>query len=190
MADVAHLVRASGCGSEGRGFDPLHSPHRKTSIQYRIDVFLLPYCLCYTTDMQLSSLLKRIVSLEYLFAAVLVALFFVNVGHFDWWWLIILFPLFDASMIGYLISSHVGAITYNIVHSLIGPAMLTVLYIFTAGHTAADSIRQYSADSFLLFIILIWLFHIFVDRALGFGLKHSEGFHHTHLGKIGKAAKK
>ena len=26
MADVAHLVRASGCGSEGRGFDPLHSP--------------------------------------------------------------------------------------------------------------------------------------------------------------------
>ena len=26
MANVAHLVRASGCGSEGRGFDPLHSP--------------------------------------------------------------------------------------------------------------------------------------------------------------------
>lgn len=26
MADVAHLVRATGCGSVGRGFDPLHSP--------------------------------------------------------------------------------------------------------------------------------------------------------------------
>ena len=26
MADVAQLVRASGCGSEGRGFDPHHSP--------------------------------------------------------------------------------------------------------------------------------------------------------------------
>ena len=31
MANVAHLVRASGCGSEGRGFDPLHSPQRKSS---------------------------------------------------------------------------------------------------------------------------------------------------------------
>ncbi len=29
MATVAHLVRASGCGSEGRGFDPLQSPHTK-----------------------------------------------------------------------------------------------------------------------------------------------------------------
>ncbi len=29
MANVAHLVRASGCGSEGRGFDPLHSPQIK-----------------------------------------------------------------------------------------------------------------------------------------------------------------
>ena len=27
MANVAQLVRASGCGSEGRGFDPHHSPH-------------------------------------------------------------------------------------------------------------------------------------------------------------------
>ncbi len=26
MANVAHLVRASGCGSEGSGFDPHHSP--------------------------------------------------------------------------------------------------------------------------------------------------------------------
>ena len=27
MAGVAQLVRASVCGSEGRGFDPRHSPH-------------------------------------------------------------------------------------------------------------------------------------------------------------------
>lgn len=26
VAGVAQLVRASGCGSEGRGFDPHHSP--------------------------------------------------------------------------------------------------------------------------------------------------------------------
>jgi hypothetical protein len=27
MADVAQLVRASDCGSEGRGFKTRHSPH-------------------------------------------------------------------------------------------------------------------------------------------------------------------
>lgn len=32
MADVAHLVRATGCGSVGRGFDPLHSPQIYTSL--------------------------------------------------------------------------------------------------------------------------------------------------------------
>lgn len=134
--------------------------------------------------------MRRVIGLEYVFAAVLVALFFVVVGGFDWWWLIILFPLFDVSMIGYLVSAHVGAITYNIVHSLIGPAVMTVIYIFTTGHTAADSARPYEADKFLLFIILVWLFHICVDRALGFGLKHRQVFGHTHLGKIGKDGKK
>ncbi len=29
MAIVAQLVRASGCDSEGRGFEPLHSPQKK-----------------------------------------------------------------------------------------------------------------------------------------------------------------
>ena len=28
MANVAHLVRAPGCGSGGGGFNPRHSPHR------------------------------------------------------------------------------------------------------------------------------------------------------------------
>ena len=32
MVGVAQLVRASGCGPEGRGFDSHHSPHEKTSL--------------------------------------------------------------------------------------------------------------------------------------------------------------
>lgn len=127
--------------------------------------------------MKTSSLLKRIVSLEYLFAAVLVAVFFVSVGRFDWWWLIILFPFFDISMFGYLQNNRAGALTYNAGHSLIGPTLVIACYI-VAGHQA------------LLFIGLLWLFHIFVDRALGYGLKHAKGFEHTHLGPIGKAKKK
>jgi hypothetical protein len=122
-------------------------------------------------------MLKHIISLEYLFAAVLTALFFVTVGKFDWWWLIALFLLFDISMVGYLINQRIGALTYNIGHSLIGPAILTAAYIATNNQT-------------VLFITTLWLFHIFVDRALGYGLKHATGFEHTHLGKIGKAKQK
>lgn len=34
MAGVAQLVRASGCGSEGRGFKSLHSPQVQTAYDY------------------------------------------------------------------------------------------------------------------------------------------------------------
>ena len=124
-----------------------------------------------------SKLMKRVVSTEYLVAAILVAVFYISVGNFAWYWLPILFIVVDLSMAGYLASSRLGALTYNIGHSLIGPAILVALYIATTNQT-------------ILFVSLIWLFHILVDRALGYGLKHTKGFEHTHLGPIGKAKKK
>jgi len=36
---------------------------------------------------------------------------------------------------------------------------------------------------------MIWMAHIGIDRALGFGLKYDAGFGFTHLGRIGKAAR-
>jgi hypothetical protein len=41
----------------------------------------------------------------------------------------------------------------------------------------------------LLSIAMIWLAHIGIDRALGYGLKYLAGFGFTHLGRIGPAAK-
>lgn len=117
--------------------------------------------------------MKTIVSGEYLFAAVLTGIFFVSVGGFEWYWLIVLFLLFDISAVGYLFNSTVGAFFYNLGHSLIGPGVVTAYYILTSNEAA-------------LFVALLWLFHIFVDRTLGFGLKHTKGFHHTHLGTIKK----
>ena len=38
----------------------------------------------------------------------------------------------------------------------------------------------------LLSIAIIWLAHIGIDRALGYGLKYSEGFNFTHLGRLGR----
>ena len=123
--------------------------------------------------MNQSFLMKRIISTEFLLAAVLTAITFVSLGKFDWWWLFVLFPIVDISAFGYLQNNKAGALTYNLGHSLIGPAILMALYIC------------YGSD-WQLFTSLVWFFHIFVDRALGYGLKHSEGFGHTHLGKIGK----
>ena len=37
-----------------------------------------------------------------------------------------------------------------------------------------------------LSIAMIWLAHIGIDRALGYGLKYSAGFGFTHLGRIGQ----
>lgn len=44
-----------------------------------------------------------------------------------------------------------------------------------------------SAEPLVLSIAMIWLAHIGIDRALGYGLKYSRGFGFTHLGRIGKA---
>ena len=42
-------------------------------------------------------------------------------------------------------------------------------------------------EPLILSIAMIWLAHIGIDRALGYGLKYSKGFGFTHLGRIGKA---
>ena len=42
------------------------------------------------------------------------------------------------------------------------------------------------ASPLTLSIAMIWLAHIGIDRALGYGLKYSAGFTFTHLGRIGQ----
>ncbi|MFZ2835946.1 MAG: DUF4260 domain-containing protein [Candidatus Saccharimonadales bacterium] len=120
-----------------------------------------------------NTFMKQLISSEYLIAAILVAIFYVVVGNFDWWWLPILFLVPDVSMAGYLLNPRVGAAIYNIGHSLIGPVILVAIYIATD-------------NQIILFASLIWLFHILIDRAFGYGLKHATSFKHTHLGHVGK----
>lgn len=124
----------------------------------------------------MTSIMKRIISAEYLVAAVLVAVFYVTVGGFAWYWLPVTFLAFDISAVGYLINNRIGALGYNLGHSLIGPTILVGVYIATE-------------NQIVFFISLVWLFHIFVDRTLGYGLKHVTSFEHTHLGPIGKSKK-
>lgn len=94
-------------------------------------------------------------------------------SDFSWVAYILLLFSFDVFMVGYAINSRVGAVAYNIGHSMVLPALLVVLYVF------------YRND-LILGLACLWFAHIGIDRALGYGLKHISGFHDTHLGKIGK----
>ena len=106
------------------------------------------------------------------------AMFLFSIFLFCWtsygWWV---YPLFilapDLSMIGYLLNSKTGAICYNIFHHK-GLALLTL----------GSGIVFNSNELCLAGIILFG--HSSIDRALGFGLKYPDSFHHTHLGFIGK----
>jgi hypothetical protein len=97
-------------------------------------------------------------------------------GVWDGSWLVyVLFFLApDLSFAAYLAGPRVGAIVYNAAHAYLAPmALMTIGFA--------------SAEPLVLSVAMIWLAHIGIDRALGYGLKYSKGFGYTHLGRIGKA---
>ncbi|WP_042478037.1 DUF4260 domain-containing protein [Bacillus ndiopicus] len=86
-----------------------------------------------------------------------------------WFFFCLLIP--DICMVGYIVDERIGAIIYNIGHSFILPAVLLTIALL-------------ANMAFLLPIAMIWLAHIFMDRALGYGLKYTTGFKETHIQKI------
>ena len=91
-----------------------------------------------------------------------------------WWLFAALWLVPDLSMLGYLSGCPCrGARIYNAFHSYVVPAVLGL------------SSLLFRAPA-MLPIALIWINHIGVDRLLGFGLKYSDGFGFTHLGRVGK----
>jgi hypothetical protein len=91
-----------------------------------------------------------------------------------WWWLPLLLLVPDVLALGYLAGPRVGAVTYNLSHSTIGPLLL-------------GAVAWWQEWAFVAAAALIWLAHIGMDRALRYGLKYPESGDHTHLGLIGKA---
>ena len=94
-------------------------------------------------------------------------------------WLVyaILFLAPDLSFAAYLAGPKPGAIIYNAAHSYMAPVSLMV-----AGFALSSPLP--------LSIAMIWMSHIGIDRALGYGLKYAAGFGFTHLGRIGKETAK
>ena len=86
-------------------------------------------------------------------------------------WLMLLAP--DLSMAGYVAGPRIGAAIYNAAHLygwglvlLVAGAALGIMPALAAG--------------------ALWLAHVGIDRALGYGLKAPTGFRDTHLGRIGR----
>jgi hypothetical protein len=96
-----------------------------------------------------------------------------EVAGWSWWWFAALLLAVDISMVGYLAGPKVGAATYNLGHALIGPAALLTWWLL-------------DGSAAVLALGSIWLAHIGMDRAFGYGLKHADRFEHTHLGMIGR----
>ena len=94
----------------------------------------------------------------------------------SWWIYALLFLVPDVSFAAYLGGPRTGAIIYNAAHSYMAPMAL-----MTTGFGMNSPLT--------LSIAMIWLAHIGIDRALGYGLKYSAGFGFTHLGRIGKDAR-
>jgi Domain of unknown function (DUF4260) len=92
----------------------------------------------------------------------------------SWWTFAILFLAPDLSFLAYLIDPRTGAVVYNAVHSYLAPVALAALG-FASG------------VPLILSIAMIWLAHIGLDRAFGYGLKYAAGFGFTHLGRIGRS---
>lgn len=93
---------------------------------------------------------------------------------FAWWAAILIFLAPDLSFAAYTLGPRIGAMCYNAVHVYALGAVLLALGL------AGDAPLAVALGA-------LWLAHSGFDRMLGYGLKSSEGFEHTHLGRIGRS---
>jgi hypothetical protein len=92
-------------------------------------------------------------------------------ADYPWWLLVALVLAPDLSAVGYLAGSTVGAAAYDAMHTSSLPVALAAVGLIVDAETAVQ-------------VGLIWLTHIGVDRAVGYGLKYPTGFKDTHLQRV------
>ena len=100
--------------------------------------------------------MKNLIKLEEL-GILVISIYLIYKLNMDlsWWLYLILFFSPDIGMIGYLINTKVGAITYNLLHhKAIGVALLML--------------GMYQSNEYLLLAGLLLLAHSSFDRILGY----------------------
>jgi hypothetical protein len=113
---------------------------------------------------------RRLLHLEGLAVVVGSLALYFEAGY-GWLLLVVLILAPDLSMVGYLGGPRLGALSYDLVHTYVGPIAVGVVGVLGGYETAVQ-------------IALIWLAHIGVDRLLGYGLKYPTGFKDTHLQRV------
>jgi hypothetical protein len=98
-----------------------------------------------------------------------IALYF-HAGY-PWWLFLALILAPDLSMVGYVAGPATGAATYDAAHTYALPVVLAAIGVVADADVAVQ-------------VGLIWLAHIGVDRAIGYGLKYPTGFKDTHLQRV------
>lgn len=102
-------------------------------------------------------------------AAAAIAVYF-HAGH-PWWLFVALVLAPDLSAVGYLFGGSVGAVSYDAFHTYAAPVPLAAVGWIAGSDLAVE-------------LGLIWVVHIGVDRALGYGLKYPTSFKDTHLQRV------
>lgn len=105
------------------------------------------------------------------FAQFLFGIFLFSKTVYSWWFFSMLFLLPDIGMLGYVINTKVGAITYNIFHSKIIAVFLLVFGMYFSINT-------------LELAGIIFFSHASLDRFFGYGLKYFDSFKNTHHKKL------
>jgi hypothetical protein len=106
----------------------------------------------------------------------LFSIFLFSTLSVSWWWFPVLLLAPDLAMLGYAFGPRAGAWIYNVVHHR---TLSLALYVAGVWATAP----------WLSLAGVILLGHSSLDRVLGYGLKHSDSFTHTHLGWIGHGSR-
>lgn len=102
-------------------------------------------------------------------ATIAVVLYFWD-GH-PWWLLVVLALAPDLSMVGYALGPRVGAVAYDVAHT----------YALAVPLAAVGVLADVDAA---VAVGLVWVTHIGVDRAVGYGLKYPTRFEDTHLQRV------
>lgn len=92
-------------------------------------------------------------------------------GDHSWWLFLVLALAPDLAFIAYAAGPAAGAAAYNLAHNLVFPIALGCAGVLW------DSERAVA-------VALVWLVHIGVDRAIGYGLKYPTAFRDTHLQRV------
>ena len=103
-----------------------------------------------------------------LFVATLILYFHAD---YQWWLFLVLLLAPDVAAVGYLLGPRIGAAVYDTGHLEALPIALAVVGILADTDACVK-------------LALVWLAHIGMDRAVGYGLKYPTSFKETHLQRV------